>query len=286
VRPHPNPSVPPSPCPPGPRPLDGAAIRPAVATAGRTLRERSIRGRRRVAVRPALLLAAAALASCTSTLTAEERGAAVAADPGFSPSISNAFACTTCHPVRAGEGDQRLPGGPLAGASARPSYWGGTLLDLFEAVSTCYRQFMRGGRLDRDREDARALYAYLAALEKEAGSTTAAVPFTPVRTTTPPPSGDPARGRIAYAAACAHCHGPPRTGAGRLGDAAILPDATEAAHPRRAGFDEVTFRQVFVQKIRSGGFLGFTGVMPPFSREVLTDADVADIITYLDPQLR
>ena len=40
------------------------------------------------------------------------------------------------------------PGAPLAGATARPSYWGGAVLDLFEAVSACYRQFMRGGRLE------------------------------------------------------------------------------------------------------------------------------------------
>ena len=36
---------------------------------------------------------------------------------------------------------------------------------------------------------------------------------------------------------------------------------------------------------RSGGYLGFGGVMPPFSREVLSDEAVADIITFLDPQL-
>ena len=40
-----------------------------------------------------------------------------------------------------------------------------------------------------------------------------------------------------------------------------------------------------MQKIRSGGYLGFTGVMPPFSREALTDEDIADIVTYLGPKL-
>ncbi len=225
------------------------------------------------------------LGGCSRTVTAAERGAEVASDPAFSPSVYNAFSCATCHPTRAGEGARTFPGSPLAGVTARPSYWGGSILDLFEAVTACYRQFMRGGRLDRDSDDARALYAYLATLEADPAAATAAVPFTLVRTTAPPAAGDPTRGRAAYDRTCAPCHGQPRSGAGRLGDSSLLPDTTERGHPRADGYNEDTFRQVFVQKIRSGGYLGFSGVMPPFSREALSDPDIADIITYLAPKL-
>jgi thiosulfate dehydrogenase len=225
------------------------------------------------------------LAGCTQHLTAAERGASLAGDPDFSSSISNVFACTTCHAIRPGEGERLLPGAPLAGATLRPSYWGGTVVDLFEAVSTCYGQFMRGGRLDRTSEETTALYAFLDSLASAPGAATQAVAFTPVRMTVPPAAGDRARGQNAYARACSICHGQPSSGAGRIGDSAVLPDAIERSHSRAAGYNESTIRHVFVQKIRSGGYLGFGGVMPPFSREVLSDEAVADIITFLDPQL-
>jgi thiosulfate dehydrogenase len=232
------------------------------------------------------LLLAVALGGCTRQVSAVERGAEVAADPAFSSYRDNTLACTTCHAVRAGESDRLQPGAPLAGATARPSYWGGAILDLFEAVSACYVRFMRGGRLDRDSDDARALYAWLVSLEPGPAATTAGVPFTVVRLSAPPAPGDATAGGASYARACAVCHGQPRTGSGRLGQASVLPEVTERAHPRADGYTEATLRQVFVQKIRSGGYLGFDGVMPPFSREVLTDADIANIISFLDPQLR
>jgi thiosulfate dehydrogenase len=233
-----------------------------------------------------LALLVAALGGCTREVSAVERGAEVASDPAFSRYRDNALACTTCHPVRAGQGDRLLPGAPLAGATARPSYWGGTILDLFEAVSACYVRFMRGGRLDRESDDSRALYAWLQSLAPGPAASSAAVPFTVVRASAPPAAGDPAAGGATFGRACAVCHGQPHTGSGRLGQASLLPEATERAHPRADGYTEDTLRQVFVQKIRSGGYLGFDGVMPPFSREVLTDADIADIITFLDPQLQ
>jgi thiosulfate dehydrogenase len=232
-----------------------------------------------------MMLAVALLAGCSRTITPAEQGAEVAADPKFSKSIYNAFACTTCHAARAGEGERRLAGAPLAGATARPSFWGGAVLDLFEAVSACYRQFMQGGRLDRESEEARALYAYLVSLETDPAASLQAVPFTLVRTTAPPAPGDAGRGRETYARACAFCHGEPRKPRDQLGESAILPDDTERTHPRAAGFTEETIRQVIVQKVRNGGYLGFTGFMPPFSREALADEEIADIITYLGPKL-
>jgi thiosulfate dehydrogenase len=248
----------------------------------RSLMFRSSGGAMHLAV--LVLVLAWLLAGCTRHPSAVERGAALASDPALSRSMYNAFACTTCHPVRAGEGDRLLPGAALAGATVRPSYWGGTIVDLFEAVSTCYQQFMRGGRLDRASDDATALYAYLDSLSAEPGARTEAVPFTPVRLTTPPAAGDAARGQATHARACSSCHGQPGSGLGRIGESSILPDAIERTHSRAAGYTEETIRHVIVQKVRSGGYLGFGGVMPPFSREVLTDEEVADIVSFLDPQ--
>jgi thiosulfate dehydrogenase len=223
---------------------------------------------------------------CTRQLSAVEHGAAVAADPAFSRSPENAFSCASCHAERPGATDRLMPGAPLAGATVRPSYWGGAVLDLFDAVAVCYRRFMRGEDLERTSEDSRALYAYLDSLLAGGAVETAAVAFTPVRTSAPPPPGDSGRGGTLFTRACAPCHGQPRSGSGRVGGSSVLPDATERAHGRVQGYTAESFRQVFVQKIRSGGFLGFDGVMPPFSREVLSDVDVSDIITHLDPQLQ
>jgi thiosulfate dehydrogenase len=38
---------------------------------------------------------------------------------------------------------------------------------------------------------------------------------------------------------------------------------------------------VFVEKTRHGGFLGYGGTMPPFSLNVLSDEDLADLLTFL-----
>jgi thiosulfate dehydrogenase len=232
------------------------------------------------------LVALAATAGCTRHLSPVEHGAALAADPAFSAWPGNAFSCASCHAARPADSPRLMPGAPLAGSTLRPSFWGAAVLDLFEAVSVCYRRFMRGGALDRDSDDSRALYAYLDSLLAGGAVETGAVAFTPVRTSAPPAAGDPSRGGALFGRACAPCHGQPRSGAGRVGDSSVLPDQTERAHARAQGYTVESMRQVFVQKIRSGGYLGFDGVMPPFSREVLSDADVADIIAHLDPQLR
>ena len=39
---------------------------------------------------------------------------------------------------------------------------------------------------------------------------------------------------------------------------------------------------MFVEKVRHGAFLSYTGTMPPFSLEALPDEDLADILSYLD----
>lgn len=227
------------------------------------------------------------LTGCVRRVSPVERGAELAASPAFAHTTNNAFACTTCHAPRPGDMRERiLPGAVLAGVTRRPSYWGGAFVDLRDAVDVCYRQFMRGGELDANSEEAIALWAYLDSLASEPGAQTDAVPFTVERTVSAPGIGDALRGAELYARACAYCHGAPHTGEGRLGEAAVLPNDTEAEHTGAMGYTREELPVIFVEKVRHGSFLGLAGSMPPFSREVLPDQDLADIIAYLDPQFR
>ncbi len=71
-----------------------------------------------------------------------------------------------------------------------------------------------------------------------------------------------------------------------IASASVLPADTEREHTAAMAYTMDTLRQVFVEKTRHGAFLGFAGVMPPFSTQVLSTADIADVVSYLNPTLR
>lgn len=225
----------------------------------------------------ALALALPACLSSSSTDpprgSAVEHGRALFADPNASPSVSNTFTCATCHQDEVATTALR-PGAPLAGVTSRRSFWGGQRLDLLESVNDC-RMFFMDARAPwtTDDEDARAMYAYLSQLPP---TLPAPVAFTVV----PPtdlPAGDAKRGAIAYDLACKTCHGTAHDGAGRLATfIPIVPDDVVRGHPTLAPAD---LRLVFIGKARMGAFRG-GGSMPPFSREVLADEDLAGIIAF------
>jgi mono/diheme cytochrome c family protein len=229
-------------------------------------------------MRAALL--ALALSACLSSSSADpprgsavEHGRALFADPKASPSASNTFTCATCH--RGEDATTVLhPGAPLGGVTGRRSFWGGQRIDLLESVNDC-RMFFMDARAPwtTDDEDARAMYAYLAQLPPLAPTP---VPFTVV-SPSDLPAGDAKRGAIAYDLACKTCHGTARTGAGRLATfVPTLPDDVVRGHATLAPPE---LRLVFVGKARMGAFRG-GGSMPPFSREVLTDDDLAGIVAF------
>ena len=214
--------------------------------------------------------------------TPESRGEGLVGSTSLSLSRFNAFTCTTCHAKIETPVGRILPGAPLAGASARPSFWGGRFLSLGDAVDECLTHFMRGKALDRTSNEARDLYGYLASISEKGSKD--AQPFTVVVAITDLPKSDAPRGETLWASSCAQCHGAPHTGAGRIvsasgqAPASLVPEDTLDYH----GADgPVVVRQVVIEKVRHGSFLGFPGNMPPFSRERLTDAQVADIVTYL-----
>lgn len=232
-------------------------------------------------------LVTAASGSCVERVSAEQRGAALVNSPAFSPSRFNQYACATCHRSTASDRpDAILPGALLAGSTARPTFWGGSVVALEDAVGICFEKFMRGGRFDASADNAVDLYAYLQSIERAPGAVTTAVAFTIPGTTSPPMAGDATRGATVYNRACSICHGGPRSSSRAISYATVIPDDTEREHTAAMGYTAETLQQVFVEKARHGSFLGFAGNMPPFSTELLTDQDLADIVAYVSPTLR
>jgi len=234
----------------------------------------------------ALALSAIACSSSSSDPeivhgTAVDHGRALFSDPKTSTSASNTFTCATCHRADAvAGGATRLdPGAVLGGVTSRTTFWGGQRVDLLESINDC-RSFFMDARTPwtTDDEDARAMYAFLAQLPGAPG-VPSAVPFTVVSGPVDLPAGDPKRGAIAYDLACKTCHGTVHDGAGRLASFIPgLPDEVVRSHSPLS-LSPAQLRLVFVNKARLGAFRG-GGSMPPFSREVLADDDLAGIVAF------
>lgn len=200
--------------------------------------------------------------------SAEDRGRLVFESTKSSNGVSNAFSCATCH--------TKGPGGSLEGVTTRVSFWGGQRRDLLSSINDCRLSFM-DARTPWTSDDDRAkdLYAYLASTKgpKE-------VPFT-TTFDTPLPSGDTRRGEPIYVHSCRDCHGALHDGAARIATfVPILPDEPELAH---TGESPADLRVAFRRKVREGAFASRTGSMPPFSRESLSDQELADLLAYLIP---
>lgn len=235
-------------------------------------------------LRPRLALAfvACVLAACGSEQSGPEYGAELFHTPtGFSDSTMNAFSCADCHRTTSAPaaGDDRIvPGASLAGVAARERWWGGQSISLEDAVDTCVVYFLRGQPLDPTSDRSRALHEYLQSLTP-AGSPTDVVPMTVVENISAIPLGDATRGADLYRRACQYCHGDVHTGAGNiLLRKVILPDV-EKDYDRL--FPGVPHGLVFVESVRHGRFFGVGGAMPFFTTELLSDAELGDILAYL-----
>jgi len=226
-----------------------------------------------------LLGASACSSSSPPDPVSVDAGAKLFASPELSSSAANFYACATCHdttPADSATGAIK-PGALLAGVTQRQSFWGGMQNDLLAAVNDCLRLFMYE-RSDLTAADtaARSLYAFLVSLEPGAP---APVAFSVPTYIEDVPRGDPQRGLGYYQRSCARCHGAIHTGEGRIASSLpILPEGPIASH---ADYDLRLQRLVFIEKTRHGGFFGYAGVMPPFSQEVLGDAELGHILEAL-----
>jgi thiosulfate dehydrogenase len=226
-------------------------------------------------------LAAGASSCGDREVPAAELGEQLFQDPAVSTSPRNHFSCATCHTVTPG-GPPVVPGRfdagyNLAGSAGRPGWWGGYATTLLGAMNVCLEEFMGGRALQPEDDSARQLGAYLAA--QSPPDPQPAAPFTIVRVVTPLDglAGDASRGGLIYAGGCQRCHGAVHSGAGRLDPKfSIVPEDTQRAFPA-AG--EARF--AVVEKLRHGRFFNIGGVMPLYSHEALSDAEVADVLAYL-----
>ena len=61
----------------------------------------------------------------------------------------------------------------------------------------------------------------------------------------------------------------------------VSPEETLAAHTE---FTPRVVRLIFTEKIRHGLFLNYSGTMPPFSTERLSDQDISDLLAPVTAQ--
>jgi thiosulfate dehydrogenase len=217
------------------------------------------------------------LAAGCGSRPALDYGRALFDDASVSSAASNTFKCSTCHEVAAMPATLRA-GYTLYDSAVRPAWWGGTVATLYDATNQCITQFMRGKALAADDEKGRALFVYLQSESPDA--TAPLLPLTVVQNIVAVKSGDVTRGQATYQQACGGCHGQPHTGDGRLGTVvSIIPDETLAQH----GTDPVKgARPVTIEKVRHGKFFNIGGNMPLFSVEALSDAQLGDVLAYLE----
>jgi thiosulfate dehydrogenase len=212
--------------------------------------------------------------------TALDHGRALFSDPTASPSPLNVFSCSTCHRADADAADTRiLPGAVMAGAVDRTSFWGGREIDLLRSVNACRTFFMNAQQpWTVDDEEAKVMYLFLDSLPKTEPD---AQPMTVPPVVDDVPAGNADAGGGIYARSCQVCHGAIHSGEGRLAERIIsLPDE-ELAFLDSYGFDATEKRVTFIEKVRHGGFLGLYGNMPLYSTEVLSDAELGDLLAYL-----
>jgi len=234
------------------------------------------------------LLCCVLLSACGggSEQTAVEKGRQLFESKALSKSSLNDYTCASCHDSVASTPPSKKAGGALAGVTLRSSFWGGQEADLLSSINACRNSFMSDNQpLSASNEQARSLYAYLASLEPGDAN---AIPFTVVTNIDPLPRGETpeaiadafAHGQVLFVQTCLYCHGSMHDGQGRLSDrVSILPEDTLIEH---AQYSARAQRVIFTEKIRHGLFLGYGGVMPPFSAELLSDQDVSDLLEALN----
>ncbi len=230
----------------------------------------------------ALLSIAAGCGEETVVRPARERGEHLFRDPDFSRSQFNIFSCSDCHATNATDDSLlRLAGNPLNDSAFRAAWWNGYTAQYLDAVNACWVFFMRGeaqGVVAGDPEGD-ALYEYLVSISP--GNPAPALPLTYQRNIIGLVPGIAVNGEQVYDMACRNCHGDAGTGRGRL-HASIVALGPELSASYDAEFPGIDHDVLVVEKVRHGQFFGVGGNMPPFALERLSDAELADLLAFLD----
>lgn len=236
--------------------------------------------------RAALLLLA--LAACGGEISGADRGKELFRSTSLSESDLNVFSCADCHST--GEGDHPsggLPGYRMPGVAMRPLFWGDEYATLRDAIEPCRVYFMKGDRVEPEdladyyeSDDLHALYEYLLELSPP-GSSDEPYPFTVVEQVADVERGDAAAGEAIYERSCEGCHGVAHADADGsiLRETVNLPEVTETYDTDFPGVDPSL---VVIEKVRHGRFFNIGGDMPLFSLEALTDAQLGDLLAYLE----
>jgi thiosulfate dehydrogenase len=221
----------------------------------------------------AMLAWACSGAEKTEHVSALERGQELFEDGSAS---AYGLSCSTCHPQPQSAEQRIYPGGDLRGVTQRTSFWGGQENDLLRAVNHCRSSFQGfDAALQADEPGAVDLWAYLESLEGPPDP----LEFTVVVAIRDVEAGDAANGSSLFDRTCRGCHGTMHDAEGRL-DTALptLPEDAVAKHEYLTAEEQ---RVVVIEKVRHGGFFGYTGNMPPFSLEALPDAELSDLLSAL-----
>jgi mono/diheme cytochrome c family protein len=188
----------------------------------------------------------------------------------FTRPAGNSFTCATCHAlVEPSQNGLRRPGHPLASATRRPSYKGGQVDTMLEAVNSCLDEWMNADTWSESSVEWLALQSWL-----EAQASPGVAPVVEIQIASPPENlsgGDATAGREVFNESCAICHAvdgggssqaPPVVGFGL--DAGLV-----ANRVRLSG--------------RVGGiYPGLTGgVMPFWGANRLSDNELRDIVAYV-----
>jgi thiosulfate dehydrogenase len=224
---------------------------------------------------------AASVAACGdgAPVPAVEFGAQIFSDPRLADNPDNVYSCATCHDATGAPDPARIYAGhTLYDSAFRASWWGGYEPELLKAANFCYESFMGApAPLAPDDPKAKALYEYLASISLTRPAPAKPLTFQKYVLSIQP--GDAARGEQVYAGACAGCHGALGTGDRRLAmDIPKLPDAIDAVAKK---FPNAAPSVLVIEKVRHGQFWGIGGSSPPFSREAMTDEDLAALLAYL-----
>lgn len=181
----------------------------------------------------------------------------------------NTFSCATCHAIDDAADEYRRPGHPLGDAAGRPTYKGGQLVELREAVNSCLTEWMNAEAWLADDLRWIDLEEFL---RGQAPDTAAPVDLRIVAPPADLDGGDAARGREVFDGTCAACHDEGGTG-------------TNLA-PALAG---LSFDPGYVAtRVRTSGrsnsavYDGLTGgIMPFWSEDRLSNDELRDIIAWL-----